>query len=601
MSKELIRSQQFRSAKKQFDDESLLLNAEQKHELASLYESMQNRFKQGNIIKGIVITASNDGVLVDIDYKSDGLIPAYEFTEHEFKKLVPGTELEVMLDELENVDGNVLLSYEKAKAMKAWDSIMKLFDANKPVEGIVTHKVKGGLSVDIGIPAFLPGSQVDTQRVNDFDQFVGQTITAHIIKVNQKRGNVIISRRKFLNEQRSESRKKILDQLAVGSVIQGVVKNITKYGVFIDIGGVDGLLHITDMTWGRIAHPSELVKIGDTITVKVLSFDKVNEKISLGMKQLSENPWAAIDPTIQVGSRIKGVISSITEYGLFVEIQPGVEGLVHISEVSWTDRITDLHKFYKVGETIDVMVVSLDKENRRMSLSIKQLEKNPWDAISEQYEVGQRIKGKVSNVTEFGIFIQLAPGIDGLVHISDFSWTEHIEHPVDRYKKGDEVEAVITGINKQTKKISLGIKQLTPNPWEDIEKTYPVGSTVEGEVTKITNFGAFVKLPSGIEGLVHISELSGNNVEKVEDILKVGQKTTFKVIKVSQDEHKLGLSLKTDEESAAAEEQKKAKKEKIAAPRKEKSAESTAPKQKSQLQIELEKHAARSADESNEA
>jgi len=476
---------------------------------------------------------------------------------------------------------------------------MKLFEENKPVEGVVTHKVKGGLSVDIGIPAFLPGSQVDTQRVNDFDQFVGQTITANIIKVNQKRGNVIISRRKFLNEQRSESRKKILDQLSVGSVIQGVVKNITKYGVFIDIGGVDGLLHITDMTWGRIAHPSELVKIGDTITVKVLSFDKVNEKISLGMKQLAENPWDAIDPTIQVGSRVKGAVSSIADYGLFVEIQPGVEGLVHISEVSWTDRITDLHKIYKIGEIIEALVVSLDKENRRMSLSVKQLEKNPWDAISEQYEVGQKIKGKISNVTEFGIFIQLAPGIDGLVHISDFSWTEHIEHPADRYKKGDEVEAVITGINKQTKKISLGIKQLTPNPWEEIEKKYPVGSIVEGEVTKITNFGAFVKLPTGIEGLVHISELSGNNVEKVEDIVKVGQKAEFKVIKVSQDDHKLGLSLKTDEESAAAEE-KKMKKEKPlgAAPRKDKKIEQAqAPKQKSQLQIELEKHAARQADE----
>ena len=325
MSKELIRSSQFRSAKKMFDDESLQLNAEQKSELAALYEGMHNQFKQGSIIKGKVLNASNDGVLVDIDYKSDGLIPAYEFSEHEFKKLTPGAEIEVMIDELENANGNVLLSYEKAKAMKAWDSIMKLYEENKPVEGIVTHKVKGGLSVDIGIPAFLPGSQVDTQRVADFDQFVSQTIQAYIIKVNQKRGNVIISRRKFLNEQRSESRKKILDQLTEGAVIQGVVKNITKYGVFIDIGGVDGLLHITDMTWGRIAHPSEMVRIGDTITVKVLSFDKASEKISLGLKQLSENPWAGIDPSIQVGSRVKGTISSITEYGMFVEIHQALK------------------------------------------------------------------------------------------------------------------------------------------------------------------------------------------------------------------------------------------------------------------------------------
>ncbi len=601
MAKELIRPQQFRTAARDVGDEGLSLNQEQKNEVSALYEGMLTNFKPGGIIKGTVLQVNQDGVLVDIDYKSDGLIPLYEFSDFELKKLAPGSTIEVMLDELENVHGNVMLSYEKAKAMKAWDSIMKLFDEGKPVEGVVLHKVKGGLSVDIGIPAFLPGSQVDTQRVNDFDQFVGQTITAYIIKVNQKRGNVIISRRKFLNEQRSESRKKILDTLEVGSVIQGTVKNITKYGVFIDIGGVDGLLHITDMTWGRIAHPSELVKIGDTVTVKVLSFDKANEKISLGMKQLSENPWDAVDPSVQAGSRIKGVISSITDYGLFVEVQPGVEGLVHISEVSWTDRITDLHKHFKVGEPIEAVVVSLDKENRRMSLSIKQLEKNPWDAISEQYEIGQKIKGKVSNVTEFGIFIQLAPGIDGLVHISDFSWTEHIEHPADRYKKGDEVEAVITGINKQTKKISLGIKQLTTNPWEEIEKQYPVGSMIEGEVSKITNFGAFVKLPTGIEGLVHISELGGN-AEKVEDILKVGEKHTFKVIKVLPEEHKLGLSLKTEEESAKAEE-KKEKKEKAAAPRREKKAEQqpAAPKQKSQLQIELEKHAARQSDEKTES
>ena len=605
MSKELLKPQQFRKVETAFDNEAFQLNEEQKGELSALYEGALDRFRPGNIIKGTVIKASADGVLVDIDYKSDGLIPVYEFTEHELKRLVPGSEIEIILDELENNDGNVMLSYEKAKAMKAWDAIIKLFEENKPVEGIVTHKVKGGLSVDIGIPAFLPGSQVDIQRVTDFDHFVGQSIAASIIKINQKRGNVIISRRKYLNEQRAEVRKKVLESLQPGQIIQGTVKNITNYGVFIDIGGLDGLLHITDMTWGRIAHPSELVKIGDAITVKVLSFDKVNEKISLGMKQLSHNPWEGIAPEIQVGSRIQGTISSITDYGLFVEIQPGVEGLVHISEISWTDRITDLHKHFKVGQNIEVLVVSLDKENRRMSLSIKQLEKNPWDAISEQYDVGQKIKGKVSNVTEFGIFVQLAPGIDGLVHISDFSWTEHIEHPADRYKKGDEVEAVIIGINKQNKKISLGIKQLTPNPWEEIEKKYPIGSIVEGEVSKITNFGAFIKLPTGIEGLVHISELSGNNVEKVEDILKVGQKANFKVIKVNQEEHKLGLSLKTEEEAAASQEQKQSRskkqsqdKEKASAPRKEKKAEQpTAGKQKSQLQIELEKHVARQQEE----
>lgn len=598
MSKELIRPQQFRKSESTFDEETFGLNDQQKTEVSDLYAGTLDRYKPGGLIKGKIIKVGPEGVLIDIDYKSDGLIPTYEFTEHELKKLIAGSEIEIILDELENVDGNVMLSYEKAKAMKAWDSILKLFEENQPVEGVVTHKVKGGLSVDIGIPAFLPGSQVDVQRVTNFDHFVGQTIKAGIIKVNQKRGNVIISRRKYLNEQRAESRKKVIDTLSAGQVIQGIVKNITNYGVFIDIGGVDGLLHITDMTWGRIAHPSELVKIGESITVKVLSFDKVNEKISLGMKQLSHNPWENLAPEIQVGSRIKGNISSITDYGLFVEIQPGIEGLVHISEISWTDRITDLNKHFKVGQGIEAVVVSLDKENRRMSLSVKQLEKNPWDAIEEEYKIGQKIKGKVSNVTEFGIFVQLEPGIDGLVHISDFSWTEHIEHPADRFKKGDEVETVIIGLNKQNKKISLGIKQLTANPWEDIEKKYPVGTIVEGEVTKTTNFGAFVKLPSGIEGLVHISELSPNNVEKVEDIIKVGHKGQFKVIKVSQEEHKLGLSLKIDEEPEAEQKQKPKKqvKEKPAeAPQEKRKAETS--KQKSQLQLELEKRLSRNSDE----
>lgn len=590
MSKERIKAQQFGHTESIGQDASFEISDAQRQELAALYEGALNPYKQGNIIKGKVIKASADGVLVDINFKSDGLIPLYEFSEHELKKMTPGTDIEIILDELENPDGNVILSYEKAKALKAWDSIIKLFEENKPVEGIVTHKVKGGLSVDIGIPAFLPGSQVDVQRVNDFDQFVGQTIVAHIIKVNQKRGNVIISRRKYLNEQRADTRKKILDTLDINQVIQGVVKNITNYGVFIDIGGVDGLLHITDMTWGRISHPSELVKIGDTVTVKVLSFDKTNEKISLGLKQLDGNPWEHLDENVQVGSRVKGTVSSITDYGLFVEIGKGVEGLIHISEISWIDRITDLHKHYKVGDTIEALVVSLDKENRRMSLSIKQLEKNPWDTITDQFTVGQHIKGKISNITDFGVFVQLIPGVDGLVHISDLSWTEHVKHPADIFKKGDEVEAVITDINKQKKKISLGIKQLAQNPWEEIEKQYPVGSIVEGEVSKITDFGAFVKLPSGIEGLVHISELSGNNVNKVEDIVQVGQKAQFRVIKVSQEEHKLGLSLKTEDDEKP---RKKEKREASERPERTSRKEKDESKVKSQLQIELEKHAAR--------
>lgn len=601
MSKTIIRGSQFCHVNPVWEhDEELNLNQEQLDELAALYEGTLESLKQGKIVTGIIADITSDGVLIDVGFKSQGLIPLNEFTEHERKKLAVGDSLEVMLEELENVDGQLSVSYERAKAARAWDTIIKLFEAGKPVEGIVTHKVKGGLSVDIGVPAFLPGSQVDLQRVSDFDQFVGQPITAYIIKVNQTRGNVIISRRKYLHELRSESRKKILEGLQEGQVIQGIVKNITNYGVFIDVGGVDGLLHITDMTWGRIAHPSELVRIGDKVTVKVLSFDKENEKISLGMKQLTENPWEKVAPTLEVGSKIKGKISSITDYGFFVEIQKGVEGLIHISEISWTDRIDDLKKYFKVGDEVEAVIVSIDKDNRRMSLSIKQLQENPWKKLHERFKVGDHVKGTISNIADFGIFVQIMPGIDGLVHISDLSWTEHINHPTDLYKKGDEVEAVILSIDEENKRVSLGIKQLVEDPWTKIEELYPVGSIVEGEVSKITNFGAFIRLPSRVEGLVHISELSKDNVEKVEDVLKVGQKAQFKVIKVNKDEHKLGLSLKIDEDKEKETVQKKgseskstSSKSKTTKVKRSEENNTALNKPKSLLQIELEKHAAR--------
>lgn len=609
MSKEIIRSSQFctKKATAILTDESLQLNAQQRQELDSLYTGVLDAITPEKPIKATVVNVSSDGVLVDINYKSDGLIPRYEFSDYELKKLKQGDTIEVIIDQLENADGNIILSYEKAKALRAWSEIIKLHEENKPVEGTVTHKVKGGLSVDIGIPAFLPGSQIDLQRVTDFDQYVGQVITANIIKVNQKRGNVIISRRKYLHDQRSESRKKVLDLLKEGEIIQGMVKNITNYGAFIDIGGVDGLLHITDMTWGRISHPSELLRIGDTVTVKVLSFDKDHEKISLGMKQLTDNPWEKVSEKVAVGSVITGKISSITDYGLFVEIDKGVEGLVHISEVSWTDRISNLADKFKVGQEISVLVVSMDKENRRMSLSIKQLEKNPWEAVGESFKVGDKIKGKISNITDFGIFVQLMPGIDGLVHISDLSWTEHIDHPADVYKRGDEVEAVILSIDKENKKISLGIKQLSEDPWASIVQDYPVGSMVEGEVSKITNFGAFVKLPSGIEGLVHISEIADEPVNKVEDVLSVGDKKEFRVLNVNKEDRKLGLSLKTPglkkEVAAPAFEKKPAQQQRSSEPR-QRQERTEQPvqhsKAKSQMQLALEEHAARQKNEDKE-
>lgn len=544
MSKELIRPGQFRTVKMKagFEQVALQLDEELLRELDALYKGAVETFQLGKLIKGTVVAIEDNGVLVDIKYKSRGLVPRYEFGDHELKKLQVGDEIEVILDQLEDTDGRIVLSYEKAKEMRAWDAVTKLFEKGEPAEGVVTHKVKGGLNVDIGIPAFLPGSQIDLQRVTDFDQYVGQTIKACILKLNKKRGNVIISRRKYLHDQRSEDRKKVLETLTEGQVINGIVKNITNYGVFIDIGGVDGLLHITDMTWGRVAHPSEMVRIGDNIAVKVLSFDKNNEKISLGLKQLQTNPWDQISPDIAVGNKIKGKISSITDYGLFIEVAPEVEGLVHISEISWTDRITDLNKLYKTGQEIEVYVVSLDKENRRMSLSVKQLGKNPWEAVNEQFKQGQTIKGKISNITDFGVFVQLLPGIDGLVHISDLSWTEHIEHPSDRYKLGQEVEAVILSIDKDSKKISLGIKQLTQDPWEKVADEYPVGSIVEGEISKITNFGAFVRLPNNIEGLMHNTILLQEQGKKAEEFFTVGQKTQFRIVNINKEERKLALS-----------------------------------------------------------
>lgn len=607
MSKEFIRPEQFCTVKHKasLEDQSLLqLSQDLQQELDALYKGAAETFQLGKLITGTIVGIDDSGVLVDIKYKSRGLVPRYEFGEYELKKLQPGNDIEVILDQLEDTDGKIVLSYEKAKEMRAWDAVTKLFEKGEPAEGVVTHKVKGGLNVDIGIPAFLPGSQIDLQRVTDFDQYVGQTIKACILKLNKKRGNVIISRRKYLHDQRSEDRKKILETLSEGQVIQGVVKNITNYGVFIDIGGVDGLLHITDMTWGRVAHPSEMVRIGETIAVKVLSFDKNSEKISLGLKQLQSNPWDQFSSDIAVGNRIKGKISSITDYGLFIEVAPEVEGLVHISEVSWTDRITDLNRLYKVGQEIEVLVVSLDKENRRMSLSIKQLGKNPWEMVNEQFKAGQMIKGKISNITDFGIFVQLLPGIDGLVHISDFSWTEHIEHPSDRYKVGQEVEAIILAIDKESKKISLGIKQLTVDPWEKVAEQYPVGSIVEGEISKITNFGAFVRLPNNIEGLMHNTVLAQEQSKKAEEFFTVGQKAQFRIVNINKEERKLALSTLLEEkkqepkkvEPKKSEVKKEktedrpvqAKQPKAAAPKKEKKEESQGQKVRGSLQIALE-------------
>lgn len=547
MSKERIKPSQFQI----FDsnvigfDETISLSDDQKTDLESLYAQSIGSFKAGSILIGKVIDKDNDGITVDINHKSNGIVPSYEFNPIELKQLQIGSPIEVMIEELENADGVISLSYEKAKASRAWERVNTIYKNNQAIEGVVTSKVKGGLYVDIGITAFLPGSQIDVQRVTDFDQWIGQKITAYIIKLIPKRGNVIISRRKYIHEQKSEVRKGVLENISEGQIIVGVVKNITKYGAFVDVGGVDGLLHITDMTWSRIEDPNEVLKIGDEVTVKILSFDRLNEKISLGMKQLAENPWDQLDASVESGSVVKGTIISIKDYGIFVEVARGVEGLVHISEISWTDRITDLHKHFKVGQEIEALVVSLERKNRRMSLSIKQLEKSPWEAVFESYEIGQKVHGKVTNIADFGFFVQIAPGVDGLVHVSDISWTQHIKHPSEMYKKDDMVDAVVIDINKQKRKISLSIKALAENPWLSIGEKLPVGSQITGTVIKIAEFGAFVRLDeSGIEAFIHSSECSETPNTPVEEAVKVGQNYSFRVIRVSPEEQKIGLSLR---------------------------------------------------------
>ncbi len=572
MSKELIRTSQYRTSRDKalvMEDMVFEAGSDIAAELAALYDGVFKNCQPGKTTTARVIRIDSDGVLVDLKYKSHGLIPKFEFGPHEIKNLALGDELEVLVEQLESPEGRVVVSYERAKAMRAWDRIVKLFEASEPVTGTVTHKVKGGLSVDIGIDAFLPGSQIDLQRVTDFDQYVGQKVTATILKINRKRGNVIISRRKYMSDQRADSRKKVLGDLQTNQIIQGTVKNITNYGAFIDIGGVDGLLHITDMTWGRIAHPSELLSIGDQVTVKVLSFDKDTEKISLGLKQLSSNPWEEVEKNLVVGQRIKGTISSITDYGLFVQVAPNIEGLVHISEISWTDRIENLNSRYKVGEEIEVLLVALDRDSRRMSLSVKQLEKNPWDQVTEQFAVSQKIKGTVSNITDFGVFVQLLPGIDGLVHISDLSWTEHVEHPKDRYTVGQEVEAMVLAIDKESKKISLGIKQLEQDPWNEVETQYPVGSLITGVVSKLTNFGAFIKLPSGIEGLVHNTAVTSEQGKKADEYFTVGTSHEFRVVSVSKQERKLALSTRLDASAAPVQAAPQKQSPKVAAPKKQ--------------------------------
>jgi small subunit ribosomal protein S1 len=515
-----------------------------------LYEESLKSIKEGEVVRGTIIQVSDEFVMVDIGYKSEGQIPIHEFIDEQGQITAKiGDEVDVLLEYREDEDGTIALSKEKAAKIKVWDEISKVYNEDGVIEGRIVSKVKGGLSVDIGIQAFLPGSQVDLRPVRNLDSLIGKTFKFKILKYNKKRRNVVLSRRVLLEKEREVLKTKTLENLAEGKVLEGTVKNITEYGVFVDLGGIDGLLHITDMSWGRIGHPSEMCSISDRIKVMVLSFDPNRERVSLGLKQLTPDPWTTVDQRYPVGTRVKGKVVSLTDYGAFVELEPGIEGLIHVSEMSWTAKIRHPSKVVSVGSLVEAVVLNLNKESRRISLGMKQVEPNPWDIIGEKYPVGTTIQGKIKNITDFGLFIGIDEGIDGLVHISDLSWTKRIKHPSELYKKGQEIQAVVLNIDKENERFSLGVKQLSADPWDEIPKRYPVGSTVVGTVTNVTDFGLFIEIEEGIEGLVHVSEISKQKIKTPVGMFKEGDQVTAKVVNIVKSERKIGLSLRRLEEA----------------------------------------------------
>lgn len=520
-------------------------DSRQGSDLGKLYDESFTKIEEGTIVKGRVMAVHNDGVMVDIGFKSEGIIPIQEFTGDDLSKIKVGDEINVYLEEHEDSEGNLILSKEKADKVKVWDDVEKAYRNNEIVRGKIISRIKGGMTVDIGVKAFLPGSQIDLRPVKDMDRLIGQTFPMRIIKMNSKRGNIVLSRRAVLEENRDTTRKRLVETLDEGRVIEGIVKNITEYGAFVDLGGIDGLLHITDMSWGRVNHPSELFSVGSKINVIVLKYDKGTQRVSLGLKQMTEDPWKVADKKYTPGTKVKGKVVSLTDYGAFIELEHGVEGLIHVSEMSWTHDVKHPSKVVSMGDMVEAVVLSIDKENRRISLGMKQIIPNPWDIVKDKYPVGTKIEGKIKNLTEFGAFIGLEEGIDGLIHVSDLSWTKHIKHPSEVLKKGQKVETVVLKIDIEKERISLGIKQLTPDPWEkEIPEKYRVGTVVKGKVVKVTDFGAFVELEDGVDALIHSSEAGIEPPAKIETEFPVGSEITAKVAKIDKNERKIGLSIK---------------------------------------------------------
>lgn len=496
----------------------------------------------GQILKGHVVELTQDFVVVDVGLKSEGLIPSNEFDD--LAELNLGTEVEVLLDRAEGEDGQIVLSREKARKQRQWEYIVNNCTEGSIVHGKVIRKVKGGLMVDIGMEAFLPGSQIDNKRIKNLDEFIDQTYDFKILKINLERKNIVVSRRELLEEERSSKKAELLENISEGQLRTGVVKNITDFGVFLDLDGVDGLLHITDMTWKRIRHPSEMVQLGDELEVMILTIDKEKGRVALGLKQKDANPWEEIEKRFPIGTHVKGKIVNLVPYGAFIEIEDGIEGLIHVSEMSWVKNVSDPTEIVNKGDEVEAVVLSIQKDEGKISLGMKQTEKNPWEDVSERFPVGTNVKVEIRNLTNYGAFVELEPGIDGLIHISDMSWIKKVSHPSEILKKGDMVEAVILSVDVESKKITLGIKQLSDNPWETIEKTMPVGSVLKGTVSKITAFGAFILLENGIEGLVHVTELSDQAFGKVEDVVSVGDAVTAKVLKIDPEHKKISLSIK---------------------------------------------------------
>ena len=521
-----------------------------------LAQTTFDKLKEGSIIKGTITEIRQVEVVVDIGGKSEGLISASEFSD--LGDLQIGEEIEIFLEKLEDRDGNPILSFDKAEQKKNWENIITKCEEGSIVQGRVKGKVKGGLIVGMGVDAFLPASHIDIQPPKNLDQYLGQTYDYKVLKINLERKNIVLSRRELIEEQRSSKRRELLDKINPGDVVKGIVKNITDFGAFIDLDGMDGLLHITDMSWGRISHPSEMLKQGEEIDVMIIEINREKERVSLGLKQTKSNPWDSIENRYPIGAHVAGKVVNLVPYGAFIEIEEGVEGLVHVTEMSWTKRITKPSELLKVGDDVEAVVLGIQKDEEKISLGIRQLDPNPWDMVVHNYPVGAHVHGKVRNITTYGAFIELEEGIDGMVHVSDMSWTRKINHPSEVLKKSDEIDAIVLDVDTSNQRISLGVKQLTDDPWADIDGRFRIGDVVTGTISKITSFGAFVELQDHIDGLVHISQISEERIEKIKDSLNIGDGVTARVIKIDREERRIGLSIKAanyDEEQLAAETQ----------------------------------------------